>query len=128
GVGKSERVLERFLDCLGRGFHHAETLVVRLLGVLGSQVDEGTLFAALRDHDFDLATALFAEQFFEGLAVFEVDGNEDGSWNIVLVDVKLFEQRGEEIARIKGGSRLGRASQRSGLRIGVWRRGTALMR
>ena len=49
--GQGERVLQGFLDGAGVGLEHAETLVVRLLGVGAGQVDEVALVAALRDGD-----------------------------------------------------------------------------
>ena len=52
-VFKRERVLEGFLNGFAAGGEDAEALVVTLLGVLSGEVDEGTLFAALGDGDFD---------------------------------------------------------------------------
>ena len=42
-----------------------------------------------------------SEQGSERFAVREVDGDEDGAWNVVLIDVELFEQGAEYRAGVK---------------------------
>jgi hypothetical protein len=89
-------ILEGFGDGLLRGDEDAEALIVRLLGVLADKVDEGTLFAALRDSDVDAVAALFGERISEKLAVGEIDRDEDGAGDVTLIEVELFEESGEE--------------------------------
>ena len=48
GFGQAKGVLERFLDCLGVGFHNPEALVIRLLGIVTRQVNQRAFFPALR--------------------------------------------------------------------------------
>ena len=91
-----ERVLQRFLDGLHVGLHHAEALVVGLLGVEADEVDEGALLAALRGENLHAAGGSFGQQLGKNSAVREVDRDEDGARDVVLVEVELFEQRGEE--------------------------------
>jgi hypothetical protein len=93
---EGEGILESFGDGLLRGDEDAEALVVRLLGVLADKVDEGTLFAALRDGDVHAVTTLFRERIGEKLAVGEIDGDEDGAGDVTLIEVDLFEESGEE--------------------------------
>ena len=52
-----ERVLQSFLDRLGRRLHHAEALIVGLLGILPDQVDQRALVAALRHVNLHLAAS-----------------------------------------------------------------------
>ncbi len=42
------------------------------------------------------------EQGGEGVAVVEVDGDEDGAWDVVLVDVELLEEGAEDWACVEG--------------------------
>ena len=51
GQGKS--VLERFLDQARIRLHHAEALVIRLLGIVAGEIDQLALVATLRDGDVD---------------------------------------------------------------------------
>ncbi len=95
-LGKHERVGERLLNGLARGLEHAEALCVGLLGVLAGEIDEGFLFAALRHGNFDAVAGAFGEECGEGFAIVEVDGDEDGARDILLVNVKLLEKRGED--------------------------------
>ena len=106
-VFEHERVLEGFLDGLAAGGQDAEALVVTLLCVLGGEVDEGTLFAALGDGDFYAMFGVVGEEAGEGGAVGEVDGDVDGAGDPGLVDVELLEEGGEEGAGLKPGGRRG---------------------
>ncbi len=72
---------------------------VGLLGVLAGEIDEGALFAALGNGDFDAMAGALGEQRGEGFAIVEVDGDEDGARDVVLVDVELLEQGGEDRCR-----------------------------
>jgi len=63
---------------------------------LSGEVDEGALFSALRDGDFDAMIDALGEEIGERLSVCEIDGDEDGTWNVTLVDVELFEEGGED--------------------------------
>jgi hypothetical protein len=91
-LGEHEGVGERFLNGLAAGLEDAEALDVGLLGVLAGEVDEGALFSALRDGDFDAMAGALGEQGGERFAVVEVDGDEDGAGDVVLVDVELLEE------------------------------------
>ncbi len=93
---EGECVLQGFLNGLHAGLEDAEALVVGLLGVLADEVDEGALFAALRGEDLDAAVGAFGEQLGEDGAVGEVDGDQDGARDVVLVEVELLEQGREE--------------------------------
>jgi hypothetical protein len=59
---------------------------------LAGQVDEGTLFAALGYSEFDTMAGALGEESGEGFAVVEVDGDEDGAGDVVLVDIELLEE------------------------------------
>ena len=101
-LGEHEGVGEGFLNGFARGLEDAEALRVGLLGVLAGEVDEGTFFSALGDGDFDAVAGALGEQRGEGFAVVEVDGDEDGARNVVLVDVELLEEGGEDGAGVEG--------------------------
>ncbi len=62
-----KRVLQGFLDGAGVGLHHAEALIVGLLGVVAGQVDERTFVAAGRNFDVNTggASACSGELFGE---------------------------------------------------------------
>ena len=100
---EGEGVLEGLLNGLDAGLEDAETLVVGLAGVLTDEVDEGTLFAALGGEDFYALAGACGEDFGEEGAVGELDGNEDGAGDVVLVEVKLLEEGGEECGGAEGG-------------------------
>ena len=91
-LGQHERVGERLLNGLARRLEHAEALRVGLLGVLAGEIDERALFAALRHGDLDAVAGAFGEQRGEGFAVVEVDRDENGARDVVLVDVELLER------------------------------------
>ncbi len=101
---ESEGVLQGFLDGLDAGLEDAEALVVGLLGVLADEVDEGALFATLGCENFDAAVGALGEEFGEDDAVGELDGDEDRAGDVVLVEVELFEEGGEELCRVEGGA------------------------
>jgi hypothetical protein len=44
----------------------------------------------------------FGQQGGEGFAVVEVDGDEDGAGDVVLVDVELLEEGAEDGAGVEG--------------------------
>ena len=94
--GQREDVLQALLDRFLAGLQDAEALIVALLRVLPGEVDERAFFSALRDGDLDLVAGAFAEQSGERGAVGEVDREINGARNVMLVDVELLEQRGEE--------------------------------
>ena len=104
-LGQHERVGERLLDGLARRLQHAEALRVGLVGVLAGEIDEGFLVAALRHGDFDLVAGALGEERGEGFAVVEVGGDEDRARDVVLVDVELLEEGGEDGAGVEGGLR-----------------------
>ena len=66
--GQAERFLQRFLDGARVGLHHAEALIVGLLGVVAGEIDERALLAARRNFDVHAGGAgagvgeLFGEQ------------------------------------------------------------------
>ncbi len=103
---EGECVLQGLLDGLDAGLEDAEALVVGLLGVLADEVDERALFAALRGEDFDAAAGALGEQLGQDGAVGELDRDKDGARDVALVEVELFEQRGEEFCRIEGAAEL----------------------
>jgi hypothetical protein len=78
------------------GLEDAEALVVGLLGVEADEIDERAFFTALGGEDFDAMGCAFGEEVCEEGAVGEVDGDEDGARDVVLVEVELFEEGGEE--------------------------------
>ena len=88
--GEHEGVGEGFLNGFAGGLEDAEALGVGLLGVLAGEIDEGAFFAALGDGDFDAVADALGEEGGEGFAVGEVDGDEDGAGDVVLVDVELL--------------------------------------
>ena len=97
-LGEHERVGERLLNGLARGLEDAEALRVGLVRVLAGEIDEGFLVAALGDGDLDLVAGALGEQRGEGFAIVEVDGDEDGARDVLLVDVELLEEGGEDVA------------------------------
>ena len=99
---KHEGVGECFLNGLARRLKYAEALGVRLLGVLAGEVDERALFTALRNCDFDAVAGALGEECGEGFAIVEVDGHEDGARDVVLVNVELLEQGGEDASGVEG--------------------------
>ena len=84
---------------LRRGLQDAEALDVGLLGVLAGEIDEGAFFSALRDGDLDAMAGALGEQGGKGFAVVEIDGDEDGARDVLLVDVELLEQGAERLGR-----------------------------
>ena len=96
-LGQRERVLEGFLNGARIRLEDAETLVVRLLGVVAGEIDELAFVSALRNGDVDarrssaLARELFAERVFKFFAVFEVDGNEDVARDVGLGQIELLD-------------------------------------
>jgi hypothetical protein len=88
------------------------------VGVLAGEIDEGLFIAALGDGNLDLVAGALSEQSGECLAVVEVDRDEDGARNVLLVDVELLEERGEDVACVEGGFIRCRAVPRP--RIGTW--------
>ena len=101
--GKHQDVGKGFLDGFARGLEDAEALDVGLLGVLTGEVDERAFFSALRNRDFDAAADAFGEQGGEGIAIVEVDRDEDGARDVVLIDVELLEQGGEDVSCVEDG-------------------------
>ncbi len=92
-----ERVLQGFLDgLLMTGLQHAEALVVGLLCVEADEVDEGAFFAALGGEDLCASAGFFGQQIGKHGAIGEVDRHEDLAGDVVLVEIELFEQGGEE--------------------------------
>ena len=101
--GEHEGVGEGFLNGFARWLQDAEALDVGLFCVLSGEIDEGTLFSALRDGNFDAVVDAFAEKRGEGFAIVEVDGDEDGAGDVVLIDVELLKEGGEDLAGVEGG-------------------------
>ena len=89
------------------GLHHAEALVVGLLGVVAGEIDQRALVAALRNKNVHscgagaLAGQLLREQVFQRLAIFEIDRHVDIPRNVGLADVELLQERREEFAGMK---------------------------
>ena len=100
-LGEHQGVGEGLLNGFARGLEDAEALRVGLLGVLAGEVDEGSLFSALRDGDLDAVAGALGEQSGQGFAVVEVDRHEDGAGDVVLVDVELLEEGREHIAGVE---------------------------
>ena len=73
-------------------------------GILAGKVDEGALFAALGNCEFDAMADAFGEEVGEGLAVREVDRHENGARNVALIDVELLEKSGEDDAGVESWS------------------------
>jgi hypothetical protein len=103
--GEHEGVGEGFLDSFARGLEDAEALDEGLFCILSGEVDEGALFSALGDCDFYAVADAFAEEGGEGFAVVEVDGDEDGAGDVLLIDVELFEEGGEDYAGVENSLR-----------------------
>jgi hypothetical protein len=89
------------LDGFAGGLEYAETLRVGLLCILTGEVDEGTLFAALGDSDFDAMAGAFCEEGGECFAVVKFGGDEDGAGDVLLVDVELLEKGAEDGAGVE---------------------------
>src|SRR5579859_890350 len=104
--GEHEGVGKGFLDGFARRLENTEALDVGLLCVLSGQVDERALFSALGDGDFYAVVDAFGEKGGESFAVVEIDGDQDGAGDVLLVDVELLEEGGENGAGVEGGSLL----------------------
>ena len=87
--------------------HHAEALVVGLLGVVAGQVEQRPLVATLRNQNMNscgagaLARHLLGEQVFQRFAIFEVDRHVNIPRNVRLADVELLQQSRKEFAGMK---------------------------
>jgi hypothetical protein len=99
--GEHEGVGEGFLDGFAGRLEDAEALDEGLFCILSGEVDEGAFFSALRDGDFYAVVDAFAEEGGEGFAVVEVDGDKDGAGDVLLIDVELFEEGGEDYAGVE---------------------------
>ena len=60
---------KRFLNGLARGLKNAETLCVRLPGVLSGQIDKRAFFAALWHRNFNATANALTEQVSERIAI-----------------------------------------------------------
>ena len=95
-LGKHEHIGEGFLDGLAGRFQNAKALRVGLLGVLAGEVDEGPLFAALRNDQFDAMAGALCEQGGESFEVGKIYRSEYGAWDVLLIDVELLEECGKD--------------------------------
>ena len=96
-----ESVLQRLLDGFRGRLHHPEALIVSLLGVLPDQIDQRALLSALRNVDLHPPLLALREQFFQRGAIFEIHRHINRVRHILLVEVDLLQQRGEELARLE---------------------------
>src|ERR1700729_665673 len=103
---KGECILQRLLDRLERRLQNSEALIVRLLGVLADKIDERALLAALRRENLDALSRALGQHFGQHNAIGKLNRNKDRSRDVALVEVKLFEQRGEELCRIEWSAKL----------------------
>src|SRR5438876_12101633 len=98
---QSKRVLKRFLDGFRIRFHDSKALIIGLLGIGASKIDERTLVSALGYKDVDAGAAgildLVGQQFFEHLAIFKFDRHINISRYVGLTDVELLEQRRKKL-------------------------------
>ena len=100
-LGQAQRVLQRLLMACEDGFSTRKRCVEAVLGVGLHQVQQRLLLAALRRVDLHLAAALLREQLFERLAVLEIHRHVDRGGDVLLVEVELLEQRGEELRLVE---------------------------
>ena len=71
------------------------------LALVLHQVEQRFLLPALRRADFDALAALFAEQFFQHFAVFEIHRHVNLGRNVLLIQINLLQQGGEELGLIE---------------------------
>jgi len=76
-------------------------LYVGLLGILASEVNKRAFLSALWDSDFNAVVNAFTEKGGKGLAIIEVDGDKNRAGYVMLIDVKLLEEGGEEVSGVK---------------------------
>jgi hypothetical protein len=74
-----------------------------LVRVLAGEIDEGFLVAALGNGNFDFVACALGKQGGQRRAVVEVDRHEDGARHVLLVDVELLEEGGEDRAGMECG-------------------------
>ena len=103
---------------------HAEALIKTLLGILACQVDQGALFPAPGHAQLHFVLGTLAQQRLQCFAIGKVYWDINRARHILLVDIKLLQQGGEEDGRIKSlsqglgpqfGSRPSRAATRAAL-------------
>ena len=105
--GQRERVLQSFLNGAGIRFHHAEALIVKLLGIVRGKVEERSLVAARGNkyvHSCGsdiLVRHLFREDFFQRFAIFEINGQKDVAWDVGLSNIQLGKELREELGGVE---------------------------
>ncbi len=122
--GRFSASCKRFLNGPRGRLQHAEARVEAVLGVGLHQVQQRLLLPALRRADLHLAVALFREQLFQRLAIFEIHRHVNLAGNVLLVEVDLLAAARRRTAarrtppglprRTRGGPRSGRCAGGTG--------------
>ena len=81
--------------------HDAETLLERVFRVGFDQRQQRLLLPALRHQDLHFVAALFAQQFFQRLAILEIHRHVDAAGDVLLIEINLLEQRREEFVGLE---------------------------
>ena len=72
-----------------------------MLGVCLREIQHGLLLPALWRVDLDFAILLLGEQLLHHFLIFEIDRHVNDAGHVLLIEVDLQEQRGEEFGRIE---------------------------
>ena len=101
GLGKIERLAEALQHFARVRFENAKAPLKRVAGVTRHQFQKRALGPGLRGENVDGAPALLREHFLQRFAIVEVHGRVNLARQILLVQIDLLEQRGEELARVE---------------------------
>ncbi len=86
-LGQTESGFEGFDDRVFAGLGNAEARDERLLRVFLDQFEERVLLAALRIQDFDAMAGFFGEDFFEQVAIVEIERRVDEARKIFRIEI-----------------------------------------
>ena len=93
---QTECLPQGFLNCFRVGLENAEAGVETVFRVGLGQIQHGALLPPLRRVDLHLSVALFRQQFFHHLAVFELHRNMDHAGHVLLIEINLQKQGRDE--------------------------------
>ena len=99
--GQIQRGLQGFANGAGRGLEDAETLFEGMFGIVFHQIEKGALAASLRSENFHFVPGTFAEQYFQQLAVLEIDRDVNHFREIFGFEIELLEERGDKFVGIE---------------------------
>src|SRR6266576_504241 len=92
-------ILQGLLNRLHSRLQYSKPLIVRLLRILAYQIDERTLFAALRCQNLNAPSRSLSQYLCEKCAIGKLHRHENRSRHVALVEIDLLQQRREEHRR-----------------------------